>query len=154
MKKFLRGFGCLLLLIGSLVSIHAETINEHNFSGNVDTTIKISHNSGIVVADAVNTTSAEELILMAKAEEAVKMPVIKTISVREKMFKELHPASISFVTSYQQKNEVRLEKIKTKFELQFKLIDNILEKHQLPTNLKYLAIIESELVNSWHPPAA
>ena len=30
---------------------------------------------------------------------------------------------------------MRLEKIKAKYERQFKLIDNILEKHQLPTNL-------------------
>lgn len=152
MKNFyLRGFGCLFFIICSLASVQAETINDHSthHPQTKDTTIKASVPSGIVVADVVNAPSAEELILIAKSEEVTKAAsTIKTISLREKMFKELHPASIAFVTSYQQKNEVRLEKIKAKYERQFKLIDNILEKHQLPTNLKYLAIIESEMSNT------
>lgn len=144
----LRGFGCLFFMVFSLVFVQAETINDPGAPQKNDTTIKTSVSSGIVVADAVNAPSAEELILMAKAEEAVKAPVIRTISVREQMFKELHPASISFVQAYQQRNETRLEKIKMKYERQFVLIDNIMEKYQLPTNLKYLAIIESELSNT------
>ncbi|MFT3948848.1 MAG: lytic transglycosylase domain-containing protein [Agriterribacter sp.] len=151
MKKFyLRGFGCLFFIICSLAFVQAETINDHGtLPQTKDTTIKTAVPSGIVVADAVNAPSAEELILMAKSEEIAKASsAIKTISLREKMFKELHPASISFVKSYQQNNENRLEKIKLKYDRQFKLIDNILEKHRLPTNLKYLAIIESELSNS------
>lgn len=150
MKKFiLRGFGCLFFVMCSFVFIQANPVNNPGTPQQKnDTTIRKTTSSGIVVADVVNAPSAEELILMAKSEESIKMPVIKTISLREKMFKELHPASISFVQAYQKRNEDRLEKIKVKFERQFTLIDNIMEKYQLPTNLKYLAIIESELSNS------
>ncbi|MCC6287648.1 MAG: lytic transglycosylase domain-containing protein [Chitinophagaceae bacterium] len=151
MKKFyVRGFGCLFFVICLVAFAQAETIKDNDTPPQTkDTTIKITAPAGIVVADAVNAPSAEEMILMAKSEEVAKASsAIKTISLREKMFKELHPASISFVKSYQQNNERRLEKIKLKYERQFKLIDNILEKYQLPTNLKYLAIIESELSNS------
>ena len=149
MKNFiLRGFGCLFFIMCSLVLIQAGTINNPGTPQQKnDTTIKTTP-VGIVVADVIDAPSAEEIILMAKAEESIKVPVIKTISVREKMFRELHPASISFVKSYQVRNENRLEKIKVRYERQFKLIDNIMEKHQLPTNLKYLAIIESELSNN------
>lgn len=150
MKKFiLGGFGCLFSIICLSAFVQANTINDARtpFQKN-DTTIKASAPAGIVVADAGNTPTAEELILRAKAEEAVKAPVFRTISVREKMFRELHPASVSFVQAYQQRNEARLEKIKEKYGRQFIVIDNIMEKYQLPTNLKYLAIIESELSNS------
>lgn len=150
MKQFmLRGFGCVFLIICSLVSVQAKAIYDPGtLPQKNDTSIKTSVATGIIVADAVNTPSAEELILMAKSEESVKMPALKMISLREKMFKELHPAAVSFVQAYQKNNETRLEKIKTKYTQQFQLIDNIMGKYQLPTNLKYLAIIESELSNS------
>lgn len=148
-KSILRGFGCLFFLMCSSVFVQAGTLDERNTPQQKnDTIVKRTSPTGIVVADAINTPSAEELILMAKAEEIIKAPTIKTISTREKMFRELHPASISFVQAYEVRNESRLEKIKIKFDHQFKVIDNIMEKHQLPTNLKYLAIIESELSNS------
>lgn len=151
-KMIANGFGCAAFIL--LCSFHVPVTNgmgnELRSLSKSDTTItSASPNSGIIVADAGNIPSAESIIILAKEKEAAKnISLKKTITLREKMFKELHPMSVAFVQAYQQKNEKKLEKIKEKYATQFDLIDNILLKYELPTNLKYLAVIESELSNS------
>lgn len=147
-----NSFGCAaLIFLGSFqLPVLNGFGNELNKLPGTDTIIaSTSSNSGIIVADAGNIPSAESIVILAKEKEAAKnINLKKTITLREKMFKELHPMSIAFVQAYQQKNEKKLEKIKIKYATQFDLIDNILLKYELPTNLKYLAVIESELSNS------
>jgi membrane-bound lytic murein transglycosylase D len=60
----------------------------------------------------------------------------------------LNPRAIPFVKDYLDDNEVRLMKMKLTGTLYFKLIDNIFQKYNLPTELKYLAVIESDLKSS------
>ncbi len=53
--------------------------------------------------------------------------------------------AIAFVQDYLEDNTERLEKMKGSADAQFRLIDNIFTRYDLPTELKYLAVIESNL---------
>lgn len=64
----------------------------------------------------------------------------------------LHPRAIPFVKDYLEENQERLMKMKSTALPYFTLIDNVLSKHNLPRELKYLAVIESDLqshATSW-----
>jgi len=50
-----------------------------------------------------------------------------------------------FVQDYIEENEENLEEIKAKSANAFRIINQVFTKYQLPTELKYLAVIESEL---------
>ena len=57
----------------------------------------------------------------------------------------LNPKAVSFVQDYITKNQEDLEDIRSRSKPYFKLIDGIFTQYGLPTELKYLAVIESEL---------
>ena len=59
----------------------------------------------------------------------------------------LNKQAESFVNSYLKKEEEFLEKMKSKSRSYFKAFDKIFDQHGLPLQLKYLAIVESELRN-------
>lgn len=64
----------------------------------------------------------------------------------------LNPRAIQFVQDYMEKNGDDLRKMKSWARPYFNLIENILKKYGLPAELKYLAVIESELkstATSW-----
>lgn len=57
----------------------------------------------------------------------------------------LNPRALSFVQDYVEKNTTHLNKIKDWGLPYFNLMDDILANYGLPTELKYLAVIESKL---------
>lgn len=64
----------------------------------------------------------------------------------------LNPRAITFVQDYMEKNGGDLLKMKDWGRPYFNMIDGVLKKYGLPTELKYLAVIESELkptATSW-----
>lgn len=60
----------------------------------------------------------------------------------------LHPRAIPFVKDYLEDNQERLMKMKATAVPYFTMINNILEKYNMPRELKYLAVIESDLKSS------
>ncbi len=58
---------------------------------------------------------------------------------------QVHPQAELYMSSYLQKHEKELINLKKKSGLYFDLIDNIFRQYGLPTELKYLAVIESSL---------
>lgn len=60
----------------------------------------------------------------------------------------LNPQAVSFVQDYMQQHTDDLTKMKTWGQRYFSLMDGILSRHGLPTELKYLSVIESELQSS------
>jgi membrane-bound lytic murein transglycosylase D len=65
---------------------------------------------------------------------------------------KLNPMAVSFVEDYTVQNTDMLSKMKTWGRPYFDLMDQVLAKHNLPTELKYLSVIESELksnATSW-----
>ncbi|WP_165760340.1 lytic transglycosylase domain-containing protein [Niastella populi] len=64
----------------------------------------------------------------------------------------LNPRAIQFVQDYMEKNGEDLRKMKGWAQPYFNMIDGVLKKYGLPEELKYLAVIESELkstATSW-----
>jgi len=58
---------------------------------------------------------------------------------------KLNPRAVSFVQDYIDRNGKELQNMKDWGRPYFNLIDNVLAKYGLPTELKYLAVIESQL---------
>lgn len=61
---------------------------------------------------------------------------------------KLHPKAISFVQDYMEDEGENLTRLKISGKRYFTIIESALEKRNLPTELKYLAVIESELRNN------
>ena len=64
----------------------------------------------------------------------------------------LNPRAIQFVQDYMEKNGEDLRKMKGWAKPYFNMMDGVLKKYGLPSELKYLAVIESELkstATSW-----
>ena len=57
----------------------------------------------------------------------------------------MNKKAVQFVQDYIQENEENLEENKAKSANAFRIINQVFTKYQLPTELKYLAVIESEL---------
>jgi len=60
----------------------------------------------------------------------------------------LNPKALSFVQDYMKDNWDELQRIRSRGQAYFKLIENILTQFGLPRELKYLAVIESNLKSS------
>jgi membrane-bound lytic murein transglycosylase D len=61
---------------------------------------------------------------------------------------QLNPLAISFVEDYIEKNTKNLEELKDWGKPYFDIMDEILVQHGIPKELKYLAVVESELKTS------
>jgi membrane-bound lytic murein transglycosylase D len=65
---------------------------------------------------------------------------------------KLNPKALSFVQDYMERNTKDLQNMKSWGRSYFNVIDRVLAKYELPSELKYLAVIESELkptAKSW-----
>jgi membrane-bound lytic murein transglycosylase D len=65
---------------------------------------------------------------------------------------KLNPLAVSFVEDYMSDNTKRLNNMKPWGKPYFDMMDDVLERHGLPTELKYLSVIESSLkatAKSW-----
>jgi membrane-bound lytic murein transglycosylase D len=60
----------------------------------------------------------------------------------------LNKQASQFVSSYLKKEDDALQKIKKRSHPYFKIIENVFKQHELPLQLKYLAVVESELKRS------
>ncbi|MFZ9331445.1 MAG: lytic transglycosylase domain-containing protein [Chitinophagaceae bacterium] len=70
---------------------------------------------------------------------------VDTTIKNEIAWDELNPRAIGFVKDYLAIHKERLTKMKTWGAPYFLSIENILKRYHLPTSLKYLAVIESDL---------
>jgi membrane-bound lytic murein transglycosylase D len=105
----------------------------------------------IAVASASAADSAGKALAAVhdsneKSTVKIAAPLItkSVVSVQADLI-NLHPMAIGFVKGYMTENTERLEKMKGWSVSHFRMIDNILGKYKLPEELKYLAVIESEL---------
>ena len=112
-----------------------------------------------LIAGEKSTTLPDRSKAVAKAKDTVETPatvigrvtgpeiealnIIENEAINAKMIR-LNPLALSFVTSYMSKNKSIID-LKGWGLPYFNLMDRILEKHGLPIELKYLAVIESKL---------
>ena len=120
-------------------------------STNVDTLQNIKE-LDIAVSNASAADSAGKALSSAhdsndKPALKVSSPALltKTVAATQVDLINLHPLAVGFVKIYMTENTSRLEKMRNLSVSHFRMIDNILGKYKLPQELKYLAVIESEL---------
>ncbi len=83
--------------------------------------------------------SVKPAVVSPVSDDLFENTVVTETSVR------LNPKAVSFVSDYADKNTKDLMQLKSRGLSHLQLIDGILEQHGLPVQLKYLAVIESEL---------
>jgi len=68
------------------------------------------------------------------------------IAAEQNSFKvRLNPRAAKFAAAYLRENEEALEQVRERSKICFRLMDSVLAKYELPVELKYLAVVESEL---------
>jgi membrane-bound lytic murein transglycosylase D len=98
-------------------------------------------------ADTTQTPTPAEVISAAAVVNSDAEALMQNDAVNERTIR-LNPRAVSFVQDYMAKNRKNLMAIKDKGLPYFNLMDEILVQHGLPTELKYLAVIESKLNSS------
>jgi len=58
---------------------------------------------------------------------------------------DLNPTAVQFAKAYVKKNIWSLEKVKKRSQTKFSIINSVFAKYNIPPELKYLAIVESDL---------
>lgn len=118
----------LLLLTTPAFTVMTQDAYSINASVNIpqnlfaDTTASMSN-------DSLKAATTDETV-----KENLKAPVVKLNSNAKK-----------FVSDYIKKNEEDLNEIKGRSGRYFKIIDSVFTSYRLPVQLKYLAVVESDL---------
>jgi len=102
-------------------------------------------NKELVIATAGGMNS--DPVTVPASPQAAKAEPVRNASILT-----LHPMAIPFVKDYLEEQKDRLLRMRSTSLPYFTLIDNILGKYNLPRELKYLAVIESDLrstATSW-----
>jgi membrane-bound lytic murein transglycosylase D len=60
---------------------------------------------------------------------------------------DLNPAALQFATVYLKENNWGLERLKKRSRSSFRIINSVFSKHAIPAELKYMAVIESNLIS-------
>ena len=129
-KKFLL-VGVFILLITSITN--AENIFSVNMLESVNDTTGLSEKINPAISSEINTTAHVQNgfndLFLSDATNGSK----------------LNPRAVGFVQDYIEKNDKDLESMKSWGRPYFNMIDGILSQYGLPRELKYLAVIESQL---------
>ena len=125
------------LLLLTLVSLVMVSFTLKDFAAGTGRTGNLS-----------DSTKADTLIKKASIsdpKEGFKDLFIKNITTAGFSTARLNPMAISFVQDYMEKHSENLNKMKEWGRPYFDIMNTILAQHGLPTELKYLSVIESAL---------
>lgn len=103
--------------------------------------------SASAATDTTQTPTPGEVITAPATINNDAAALMQNSAVSENIIR-LNPRAVSFVHDYMAKNRKHLMAIKDRGLPYFNLMDEILVQHGLPTELKYLAVIESKLNSS------
>ena len=129
------GFICIICIIAIATSAFARNENRLNV------TFPISDTVDIQLKDSL----AAEIIATKNPKEDFKDLFVTSQTSTGVSVEQLNPLALSFVEDYMEKFGKSMEKMKGWGKPYFDMMDNILAKHGLPAELKYLAVIESKL---------
>src|ERR1700750_1648997 len=101
--------------------------------------------SYLCIAFLLITTSITVSPLSARSIHEIRLPVKETESSSEKPEIRLNKKGALFVKKYIRNSKECLVRVKKRSVVPFSIIDSVLHKYHLPLELKYLAVIESEL---------
>jgi membrane-bound lytic murein transglycosylase D len=93
-------------------------------------------------------TTIQKAVFVADPKQGFKDLFVSSFKTNGINTSQLNPRAISFVEDYMQKNSKNLGKLKGWGKPYFDMMDKILELHGVPGEMKYLAVIESDLKSS------
>src|SRR6476646_6060571 len=139
LKRFIAGSISVLLILISYAGtpIRSHAAIEHPYSDTAD-------KKEVPATDNANVTK--------DAKQEFKDLFTEVSSSNGVHLQQLNPMAVSFVEDYMEKNGENLEAIKERGKPYLDMMENILVQHGLPKELKYLAVIESNLksnARSW-----
>ena len=123
------------LIIGSFVFMAASS----------DTTARTSRNDNSAFLRAIHDSLSLLTHTFDSSGYCICLPVDEAHEMDNAPRITLNKYATQYVKDHHKKNGMLLDKIKTEREARFTLIDSVFTKHMLPVELKYLAVIESQL---------
>ena len=90
-------------------------------------------------------SSTDTVILLGSDSQKLELNNLSDSLAAEAPKIQLNPAAVKFVKSYIRRNNEDLHHVKMRSEPYFKIIESVFRKYGLPVELKYLAVIESDL---------
>lgn len=136
------GFICISCIVTIATSAFARSENR------LHVTLPIFDTVDIQLKDSL----AADIIASKNPKEDFKDLFVTDNTSNGISVEHLNPLALSFVEDYMEKFGKSMEKMKDWGKPYFDMMDDILAKHGLPTELKYLAVIESNLksnAKSW-----
>ena len=125
-------FGHGLLLLAAISGINMTRENNPGINVQTKSSNAVLCDTGILQVQDLDSSLIIKKTLYEKAiAEASMIP--------------MNPHAVKFVNDYMRKNNESLKLVKKRSDRYFKIIDPVFEKYGLPVELKYLAVIESEL---------
>ena len=98
--------------------------------------------AGLARADERSNANAEYAFYVDRMEDEIKQGIESTVKIVQPVY---NPKVRSYLVTYLERGRDHSERILGKAELYFPIIEKYLEAYDMPTDLKYLAIIESAL---------
>jgi membrane-bound lytic murein transglycosylase D len=133
-RNFIRtGLLCNGLLI--IITTHAGNLNDPNENLPVKRYV-------------LQQTDVSDTVLIPAEKLDSPVSIIEEIIDVQIPEVPLNKQAVTYIANYMKVNEESLVKIRNTCKSHFKIIESILSKHQLPLEMKYLAVIESKLKNN------
>ncbi len=129
------------LLLASAMSVRAQ--KQENFA--MARQMRVIKTDTIVLHKAIKPANSGLL-----ASNTPVKPVIKPVPLagEKAYYGNMNDYVMNFVRKYLLAHNKTLSVVQDRSDGRFSLIDNVLEKHDIPKELKYLAVIESALNNN------
>src|SRR6185503_18559993 len=133
------------MLKGFIAGLISLFLNPFTYAG--------KHIDGFFSGKAIYSDTAEKRIDSVSANTAqvndtkqqFRNLYMSTVTSEQGNYQQLNPMAVSFVDDYVEKFGAKIEGIKVTGRPYLDMMENILEEHGLPAELKYLALIESNL---------
>ncbi|HEY8388257.1 MAG TPA: lytic transglycosylase domain-containing protein [Parasegetibacter sp.] len=150
LKKMISGFLSLLVFTAAQAAGVKEQPPTYTSAGVPVTDTASDKLTKVAGSTSKNNESADiNINSFAVANTDIKSSFKDLFDVDENTsgvsYAHLNPHAIDFVKDYVKTHSKKLEKMKEWGKPYFDMIEDIFEKHGLPTELKYLAVVESNL---------
>lgn len=139
-----KGLLFAIVIATPLSSLFAQRQTDQGFTLGGNNT-RVIRKDSIITKSTPVAVPAAPLVLAPPAPTALK-PV--PLAGEQSYFGSMNGFVEEFTKQYMQRNNKTLSVVKTRGDGQFSLMEGVLQQHNIPKELKYLAVIESALNNN------
>src|SRR5258706_14622657 len=140
----------ILFIVFFSIESKAGNIYFYSLNINVRDTVIVPDSTNVVIDEVVKSTTipkTEKVQYVSQVTRYGFKDLFKNFSYNSSMpyASQVNPYAENYMQDYLQSHTAYLQKLKSTSKLYFDFIDNILTQYGLPKELKYLAVIESDL---------